>query len=184
MLIDDLDAIPEMFTCGVRGLMLIRRNKDGEEGNTQRKSIKRISRSTKEWQAFVRQLHELQQTSHQGYRIYSSINERNISKAIHEFKRRQLEIDFGNVEEYDNFYVDIENRFFSCLMNPGARSTSYFLIDCDTDYDFQKAHERVPPELFLYTYPTKNGNHIITRPFNPNEYGILEVKKDDLMYIG
>lgn len=184
MLIDNLDVVPEIFTYGARGLMLIRRNKDGEEGNAQRRSIKRITHSRKQWMDAVLELRDLQHTTHQGYRIYSSVNERDMQKAIHEFRRRQLETEYGNQYEHHCFYTDIENRFFSCLMNPNCRATNYFLIDCDTDEEFYKAHETIPPELFLFTYPTKNGNHIITRPFNPNDYGNIQIKKDEVMYIG
>ena len=52
-LIDDLESIPEMFTSGYRGILLIKRNKDGEEGNAQRKSLKRISKNTEEWRECI-----------------------------------------------------------------------------------------------------------------------------------
>lgn len=184
-LIENLDEIPEMFTDGVRGLMLLRRNKDGEEGNAQRKSIKRISLSSKEWKENVCELKYLQDTSHQGYRIYSSVNSRDMSKAIHEFKRRQLETDYGNLHEFCMFYCDIKNRFFSCLMNPNCRATSHFLIDCDTQEEYEHAELQLRNSgLVLMQYPTKNGYHIITSPFNPNDYGNMQIKKDELMFIG
>src|SRR5215475_11479264 len=112
-LIETLDEIPEVFTDGVRGLLLLRRNKDGEEGNAQRKAVKRISRNTSEWKAYVRELYEMQQDTHQGHRIYASVNCRDMSKAIHEFRRRQLETEYGNMYEFHTFYCDIKNRFFS-----------------------------------------------------------------------
>jgi hypothetical protein len=185
MLIDSIETIPEIFTDGCRGIFLLRRNKDGEEGNAQRKAIKRISRNTKEWRAFIRELYELQQTSHQGYRIYSSVNERDISKAIHEFKRRQLECDYGNMYEFHTFYCDINNRFFSCLMNPNARAQNHFLIDCDTQEEYDHAELQLRNSgLVIMQYPTKNGWHIITRPFNPNDFGNMQIKKDEPMFIG
>jgi len=184
-LIEDIDSIPEMFTEGVRGIILLRRNKDGEEENAQRKAIKRISRDMQEWKAHVRELHELQKTSYQGYRIYSSINERDMSKAIHEFKRRQLETDYSNMHELKSFYCDIKNRFFSCLMNPNARIQSNFLIDCDSQEEYKHAKLQLSnTELIIMEYPTKNGWHIITKPFNPSDYEYMMVKKDDLMFIG
>lgn len=185
MLIEDLDAIPEIFTDGIRGIMLLRRNKDGEEGNAQRKAIKSISRDTQEWKTIIRELRNLQETSYQGYRIYSSVNSRDISKAIHEFKRRQLETDYGNAFEFWSFYCDIKNRFFSCLMNPNCRATSHFLIDCDTQEEYEHAELQLRGSgLVLMQYPTKNGYHIITLPFNPNDYGNMQIKKDELMFIG
>jgi hypothetical protein len=184
-LIDKLDSIPEIFTDGFRGIMLLKRTKDGQEGNAQRKSIKRISRNTDEWKTFIRELREFQQTTHQGYRIYSSVNERDITKAIHEFKRRQLETDYGNVYEFHTFYCDIKNRFFSCLMNPNARAQNNFLIDCDTQEEYEHAKLQLRDSgLIIMQYPTKNGWHIITRPFNPNDYGNMQIGKDELIFIG
>jgi hypothetical protein len=184
-LIDNLDAIPETFTDGIRGILLLKRNKDGEIGNAQKKAIKIISLNTSEWKKIVSELHELQQTSHQDYRIYSSVNARDLQKAIHEFKRRQLENDFARREEFESFYVDVKNRFFSCLMNPNCRAENNFLIDCDTPEEYEYAQlQFMNSGLILLEYKTKNGRHIITKPFNPNDYGNMQIKKDDLMFIG
>ncbi len=184
-LIDDLDSVPAIFTDSVRGVLLLHRNKDGGVGNQQHKAIKRISGNTEEWKAFIAELREMQQTTHQGYRIYSSVNARDVERSIHEFKRRQLEIECGSMFEFHNFYYDIKNRFFSCLMNPNSRADDNFLIDCDTlrEYEFAKL-QLDHTNLILMEYPTKNGFHIITRPFNPNDFGTMQIKKDDLMFIG
>lgn len=185
MLIDNFDTLPETFTDGVRGILLLKRNKDGEIGNAQRKAIKRISRDRMEWKTIVGEFHELQLTSHKGYRLYSSVNARDMNKAIHEFKRRQLETECGTLHEFESFYVDVENRFFSCLMNPSCRAENNFLIDCDTpeEYEFAKLQLRTTG-LIITEYKTKNGMHIITKPFNPNDYGNMQIKKDDLIFIG
>ena len=112
MLLDDLEKVPETFKSGWRGLLLIRRNKDGEIVNAQRKAVKRISRNPEEWEEAVNYLNNLRNLEeYASHRIYSSVNERDPSKAIHEFKRRQLEADYGNQWEFFNFYHDITNRF-------------------------------------------------------------------------
>lgn len=185
MLIDDYKSIPEMFTDGFRGVMLIKRNKDGEDGNAQRKAVKRITSSTGVWRKAICELQDKQKSTHEGYRIYASVNERSMSKAIHEFERRQLEARYGNLYEYNMFYTDIQNRFFSCLMNPNSREQNSFLIDCDSpeEYEFAKLQLR-DTGLILWDYATKNGRHLITNPFNPNDFGNMAIKKDDLMYIG
>jgi|GEM_PF-1755142 len=185
MLIENLDAIPKQFTDGVRGIMLLYRNKDGGEGNAQRKSIKRISRSTEEWKVCVHELSYLQDTTHKNCGIYSSVNSRDITKAIHEFKRRQLEVDYGNLYEFHSFYCDIKNRFFSCLMNPNCRDQNNFLIDCDTKEEYEFAHLQLDNRIpILMEYKTKNGYHLITPAFNPNDCGPMQIKKDDLLFIG
>lgn len=183
MIIDNLDKVPSCFKDGVRGILLLHRNKDGENGNAQRKSVKKISKNEQEWKEIILRFKELQQHSYQGYRIYSSVNSRNMEKAIHEFKLRQLNVDYGSIEELHWFYKDIENRFFSCLMNPNCKHESNFLIDCDSKEEYEMAKERIPSNLIIFEYLTKNGMHIITKPFNPNEIKV-EIKKDDLIYIG
>jgi hypothetical protein len=181
MIIDDLELLPEMFKDGVRGVILLHRSKDGLTGNAQRKSVKRISRSIKHWEEIIDELRHLQLTTHPNHRIYSSVNGRSMDKSIREFKRRQLDCDYPLFR--DHFYADIKNSFFSCLMNPASRVSSNFLIDCDTPEEYVKAKTTLPAEYVLYEYPTKNGMHIISRPFNPDEIK-LEAKKDELMFIG
>lgn len=183
MLIDNLEGIHQMFKDGVRGIMLLHRNKDGAVGNAQRKSIKKISRDPDEWQKIVCEFRDLQLSSYQNYRIYASVNSRDMSKAIHEFKLRQVAHDYGNLYELNWFYTDIQNRFFSCLMNPNCREQNIFLIDCDSEDEYQHAMRTIPEEFILFEYTTKKGHHILTRPFNPNEYKI-DFKKDDMMLIG
>lgn len=183
MLIDDLSKIPDEFKCGVRGIMLILRNKDGFIGNSQRKCFKKISRNIDEWNQIVCEFQSMKINGYGNYRIYSSVNSRNMKKAIHDFKIRSLSADYGFQEELDWFYKDIENRFFSCLMNPNARTSSYFLIDCDSDEEHLKATTTIPKHLILFEYKTKNGNHIICNPFNPEDFGII-IKKDAMIYIG
>jgi hypothetical protein len=183
MIIDDLSKLPASFKNGYRGILLIHRNKDGAKGNAQRKSFKKISSSLEQWEKIVLEFAHMQKTSHPEFRIYSSVNSRNMQKAIHEFKRRQLEFDYGNNQELDEFYRDIDNRFFSCLMNPNCKMESNFLIDCDTEADYQKAKCLIPNDLWILDYKTKNGRHLITKPFNPNEIKV-EIKKDDLINIG
>lgn len=183
MLIDDLESIPEMFKDSFRGIMLLHRSKDGEVGNAQRKAIKKISRDQDEWLKIVHEFRDLQITTYQGHRIYTSVNSRDMSKAIHDFKKRQLDHDYGNLYELNWFYTDIQNRFFSCLMNPNCRAQNNFLIDCDSEDEYHHAMRTIPEEFILFGYPTKNGHHLITRPFNPNDYKI-EPKKDEMMFIG
>lgn len=184
MLIDNLEKLPDSFKSGIRGLLLVLRNKDGNIGNAQRKAIVQISQDIDQWHATVEYFQKLRECSqYENHRIYASVNRRNIQKAIHEFKRRQLEFDYGNNIELDNFYIDVRNRFFSCLMNPNSRSESNFLIDCDTDDEYHNAIQKIPPFLILLDYKTKNGRHVITKPYNPHEINVLP-KKDDLLYIG
>jgi hypothetical protein len=186
MILDDLDDLPEIFKNSHRGIMLLHRNKDGETGNAQRKSIKKISRDIEEWYKIVCEFKELQQNTYEGYRIYSSVNSRNMEKAIHEFKLRSLHADYDSLTEKEWFYVDIQNRFFSCLMNPNCREQSNLLIDCDSNDECKLVFENIPQQLILFNYKTKNGMHFLTKPFNPKQLHIPIhiIKKDAMIYVG
>jgi hypothetical protein len=183
MLIDDLSELPDTFKDGVRGVMLLHRNKDGSTGNAQRKSIKMISNGIVDWNNKIEQLRHLQATAYPNHRIYSSVNSRSMTKTSHQFKRRELDLENHCEIAKTEFYVDIVNRFFSCLMCTSSKQQSYFLIDCDEDEEYEKAIDRIPEDYILADYATKNGRHIISKPFNPHEIKI-EVKTDDLIYIG
>lgn len=184
MLLDDLTRLPDSFKDGHRGLLLLLRTKDGGSGDVQRKAIKLISNGVSDWEDKVQQLAHLKRTSHPNHRIYSCVNSRNMNKAIHEFKHRQLDADLASHDVHLEFYADIKNRFFSAFMNPKCRETSYFLIDCDDDEEYRNANNKISHNLKVFDYETKNGRHIICKAFNPNDYCGIDVKKDDLIFIG
>lgn len=176
--------IPESFKTDVRCVMLLYRNKDGQTGNAQRKAFKVVTQDEVEWDAVVTAYKDMQKQSEYAlYRIYSSVNRRNITKAIREFRRRQLEAEFGTPENHEDFYYDIHNRFFSCVASPSCSLDNYFIIDCDTPEQLKDA-EKLDKDLIIHQYPTKNGFHIVTKPFNPSLYPKLEIKKDAMMYVG
>ena len=183
MLIDNLEKLPREFKDGYRGVLFILRNKDGLIGNAQRKSFKRISSNIDEFNEIVNHYRYLQSHGYEKHRIYSSVNGRDIKKSIREFKRRQLEADFGSEENRNFFYSDIKNTFFSCLMNPSSRTENNFLIDCDSEEEYHFAKNVLPESHIILDYETKNGRHLITHPFNPNEIR-LKPKKDDMIFIG
>jgi len=182
MLIDDLTKLPDSFKEGYRVVLLLHRNKDGAVGNAHRKCFKIITNGVQEWTQAIEKLKHMKDTAYPLHRIYSTVNSRNMCKAIHEFKKRQLEFDYANNPTYD-FYLDIENRFVSCLMNPSCRNESFFLVDCDCADDYTRALNEIHKSLIVFDYETKNGRHLVTKPFNPNGLQ-LDIKKDDLLSIG
>ena len=126
---------------------------------------------------------ELQKDRYKNHRIYSSVNARDPMKAIREYKRRQLDCDYEDIHHQFDFYNDGYNRFFSCFMNPTSRCETNFLIDCDSEEEYVYAQQSILPEMVIFQYPTKNGWHMVTKPFNPSGLK-LDIKKDDLLYIG
>lgn len=188
MLIDDLAQLPDTFKEGYRGVLLLLRSKDGQHGNADRKALKQITRNTDEWTHVVNEFKRMRKyPEYEHHRIYSSINARDIGRAIREFKVRQLSADYDDGELVFDFYTDIKNRFFSCLMNPISKMTSYFLIDCDSLDEYNHAMASLQDaaliDKIIFEYKTRNGFHIITQPFNPQNVKGVQIKKDELISI-
>jgi hypothetical protein len=180
------------FRHGVRTLFLIQRHKEGGETNNS-KLIKKITRNTVEWQEALEELLVEKYSSPLKLRIYACVNDRNFNKAIHKFKVEQLEADLYDQEQKENFYLDIRNRFIGCLMQPPQRASSLFLFDCDdvenpTDEHFNDIENFYAGigDNHIKTYRTKNGNHVITKPFNYTKLKLpakTELKKDGLLLL-
>ena len=178
------------FTDGTRIIMLTQRSKEGgKSDNPDRVSKRKISSNRIEFESILEEFLEIKNLSpKKQLRIYSSVNERNFEKGIREFKRQQLEADYYDNESKCKFYLDIKNRFLGSIMKPSSRAETFFLIDCDdlTRKTIGKAIDEVDAitDVVLH-YRTKNGYHIITKPFNPNLFNktIGEIKKDALLLL-
>jgi len=179
------------FSDGVRVLFLIHRNKEGgETNNTKVKKI--ITRDSDEFRLELIKLVDEKERSELPYRIYSSVNGRDIEKAIRQFKFEMLEADYYSDEDRQGFYYDSKNRFIGALMSPASRmkDQSFFVIDVDNEEgrdvmgEALTEVERCGGEI-VKQYPTKNGWHIITKPFNPTEFNCkgVEIKKDALLLL-
>lgn len=178
------------FMDGDRLVMLTLRSKDGGTNNPDRAAKKKISHSKEDFIRIVNEFDSIRKTDE---RIYSSVNKRSINKAIREFKLRQLEADYYDVESRNNFYFDLHNRWVSCFMSPHCRSETIFLIDIDdiikkgTNWNISIIDNYIKEKGIeeILRYNTKNGVHILTKPFNPSiwnsEFG--EIKKDALLLI-
>lgn len=187
--------IIEQFSDGVRMIMICQRNKEGRDTNkTDRASHRKISTNKDEFFQILQEFREIKAKSDKELRIYSCVNRRDIRKGIMNFKREQLEADYYDETSRNNFYFDIKNRWISSLMKQNARAETLFLIDIDNIifHNTDKFHiELVEQHLkeirveIIVKYPTKNGVHIVTKPFNPNlfqnEFG--EIKKDALLLL-
>ena len=176
------------FVEGVRMIMITQRSKEGGKMNNPDKVSKRkISSNRIEFEAILEDFLEMKNLfPEKQLRIYSSVNKRDFGKGMREFKRQQLEVDYYDHESKCNFYLDIKNRFLSSIMKPSSRAETFFLIDCDdlTRKTIGKAIDEVDAitDVVLH-YRTKNGYHIITKPFNPNDLPKLEIKKDALLLL-
>lgn len=179
----NLNHIPQEFTEGYRGVLFLLRSKDNIPRPGNPKSFHHITKNAQEFYKAVETFMKMQQNGYEGYRIYSSVNARDHKKVIRQFKQRQLDNEYNSPEVGFQFYVDCKNRFFSCFMNPQSAKDKFFLVDCDDTESYEYARRKIPLDHILFQYPTKNGFHFITKPFNPQGFK-AEVKKDALMYIG
>jgi hypothetical protein len=170
------------FTCGFRILVLTHRGKEGGPGRDRLgKNNRKISRNPEE---FKSALISLLKEKGKDMRIYSSVNERDFNKAVRNFKFKMLEADYFDQESKERFYVDIRNRWIGSLAEPTSRKETKFLIDIDeedNEEDIKEQLKKVEVKI-LFEYPTKNGKHIITKPFNPNEVK-AEIKKDAMVLL-
>jgi hypothetical protein len=181
------------FTEGCRVLFLIQRASDG--GHTNNSKLRTyITRNNDEWiEALAKLLQEKEQYLEIPLRIYQTLNARNIEKGIRQYKMMQLEADYYDTESRHWFYLDARNRIVSALMRPNVAETSLFLIDVDTQGDEIVANicndlQYLPDggSLYVDSYATKNGTHIITKPFNPSLLKLpenCEMKKDAMMLL-
>lgn len=179
----------KQFATGVRCLFLISRHKEGGEvNNTKLKKV--ITRSPKEFQEALEPLIREMLLSESPLRIYSSVNERDFNKAIRQFKYEQLDADYYDQIQKENFYLDVKNRFIGCLMQPPQRATSLFLWDVDNVPEIKDTTAEIlsliPEGLIIKFYPTKNGWHLVTKPFNYTTLVLpknVEMKKDGLLLL-
>ena len=186
----------KFFTDGVRVMFLIHRNKEGGETNNT-KVRKVITRDKEEFRLELIKLVDEKERAAMlrepiPYRIYSSVNARDIEKAIRQFKFEQLEADYYDDESRRSFYYDSKNRFVGALMTPSSRmkDQSYFIFDVDDVPGVDKQGEALSAlgacgANIVIQYRTKNGWHIVTEPFNPNTFSCpgVEIKKDGLLLL-
>jgi hypothetical protein len=138
-----------------------------------------------------------------GYKfyIYASITPRDVTKAYRAFKddltAKEHASLFGKGDMYD-ILRRIDDRWYRALMiKNAAGSPTRFVLDIDTNdkeaIKYAKnqieniSYAKHQPEV-LHTLKTRNGYHMITTPFSPDDFDSgdwpIEVKKDDPVQIG
>lgn len=173
------------FTEGYHVMFLIQRHKDGG-GTNNTKLLKIVTKNSMEFEISVRKLLHEYYMFDKPLRIYYSCNVRDIKKAIRKFRFEQLDAESYGEDQYNEFYLDVKNRFIGCLMQPGSKGSSYFLWDIDTpdDGEFLKV---LPPEIpIVLKYKSKKGWHIITHAFNHTKMALpkdVEIHTDGLLLL-
>lgn len=180
-----LAAIPDEFKEGFRVLVVSSRTKDGGKNAADRHKIREVSRGKEDFDKRCKRIIDEIDSGEDILRLYASVNPRDIEKAIRELKFNQLEADYYDDESRQGFYLDLRNRFVSCMAKPQCKAGSKFLIDCDTPEEYQDAISFCGKNDIkrYWIYPTQNGMHVITQPFNPNDAEGLEIKKDGMFLV-
>jgi hypothetical protein len=157
---------PDKYKTGLRVVFLVKRNKDGD-GEPIQAADRRTVFVTDGVEAHDKLINYLYPNMKEGTRIYSSLDERRLDKAILEFKNMQLAADESEVQQRV-FYDSTTRAWHRSLMQARARKTKLFLFDCDDAEQAERASNalRFYDIKSLHDYPTKNGHHFITQPFN------------------
>jgi hypothetical protein len=175
------------FLDGARVLLLLHRSKDGGSNKEFKRRLLTFHTNTREEleESILKALILKNGYNTSDYRIYLTVNARDLRKAERLFKTRMVNIDFEGGENKQWFYERFNSKWISALTDNGsAVKNKFFKIDIDTP-DHGEIIDKTLNWLkennveVVKTYSTKNGWHIITRPFNrsifPKELGLLEV---------
>lgn len=180
------------FTDGVRLLLLLERKKDGGHNKEEtRVSFSKVTLNEKDFEKGLLEALTLQATIYTNHRLYLSVNSRDRDKVIHNIEEDLLFSHYsGSQEQVDGIRNKLLKKPRHWLMQPKNSTTSYFILDIDDEEgrDIEGEALKKIEELgvdILLKYRTKNGWHIVTKPFNPSlwDSSLGEIKKDGLMLI-
>tara|TARA_Y100001963_G_C6602208_1_gene363059 strand:- start:26 stop:568 length:543 start_codon:yes stop_codon:yes gene_type:complete len=165
------------FRSGTRVLLLSGRAKDGVPN----RNIPKVSYGLDEWGTV---LDSLINRMIPGERIYCSLAPRDIYKAIRLFKEQQLAADY--LQDPLDFYKKLNAKWVSCLMKSPNEKVWMFDLDSEDEYThlmkYRSSSEGYKFDI-LSMYKTKNGYHVIVKPFNKsllNSLSRLWLKTDPM----
>ncbi len=188
--VEHLMDVFDGFTDGLRMLMLMQRAKDGgaQDDDDKRAFATAFTYNTSEFRVKLREFLLLQYLYPRS-RIYSSVNARVLRKVTRIIERDLLDSHYQEEVAACNMRKKIIARPRHWVMQPSCAETSYFLIDVDSVPGKDMCGEALKEAAnigvdILLTYPTKNGWHIITKPFNPNLWThTSNIKKDGMLLL-
>lgn len=190
---DDIMTEFSQFTDGTRVLLLLQRAKEGGHNKEhKRRRARFVTHTPDQFKRALLELLVLQATLATEYRIYLSSAPRDMKKAEMEFKQQMLTVDFSEGENKRFFYEHIDDKWISALMSTNPmKDRGLFILDVD---DPEVPHDLLGDVLtwcatngveIVKQYRTKNGWHVVTKPFNrtlyPAEFG--GVKVDGLLLL-
>jgi hypothetical protein len=177
------------FTSGIRALMLIDRGESNTNKGSRRWINKLVSTNEIQFKSNLKKLLELQYyMNNPDVRLYSCVNPRKLDQSIKNFHHKL--VDLYTVQDKISFICRVNDKFCSSLMQPENKDSNLFLLDFDTK-DFNDNANLIARMATLhiniiYSYPTPNGWHYVTDPFNPillTGVDDLQIKKDALLLL-
>lgn len=193
----DSEAIREYCEFGphrVYLLLAIARSKENDDIQaTDQPTIRKVVENSDEIEDKLEQLEHATKRFPQDYRLYLTINARDITQAFFMFRQEMEQwmknIAFGNKNSMRNL-KRIDHLWKSYLHKQGARDDKLFLFDMDdaSESDASELEDLLSNETaVITTMETPNGYHIITEPFNYTEFESeyeYELKKDGMTFLG
>lgn len=158
-----------------------------ENENLERSYIKRrIVTYEDKVEQKINELNALCSTKPYKFRLYITVNSRNIDNSIYNLHSKLTKMAYGKT---DTNKKRMDKEWYTILQQTSSKHTNRFLIDID-DED-RENYNNVITELQKYTeikYKTEtpNGYHIVVDPFDYNKINknnIEDVKKDGLLFI-
>jgi hypothetical protein len=185
------------FTDGTRVLLLLQRAKEGGHNKEhKRRKARFVTHDKEQFRRALLELLILQAVMAPDYRVYLSSAPRDVRKAEMEFKQQMLTVDFSEGENKRFFYEHMDDKWISALMssNP-VKDRGLFILDVDNPAIGLGVAKDIVGNVLKWCaanrvevvkqYATKNGWHVVTKPFNrtlyPRELG--EVKVDGLLLL-
>lgn len=183
-ILDDFSVLSH----GTRVLLLLKRAKEGGHNKEyKRRRAWEVVHDKEQLRRALVKLLILQKTLGTDERIYMSVSPRDIRKAEMDFKETMLRSDFGNDENKRFFYEHFEEKWVSSLMSSNPpKGEMLFILDIDTSDNGKALSWCAENNVeIVKSYRTKNGWHIIVKPFNQSLFPkkIGEVKKDGLLLL-
>lgn len=177
------------FSDGCRMLILLERKKDGGHNKEERRTLQtRFSFSEEEFKRAIKEL-LVMRIIYPESRLYSSVNARSIKKVIRRIEEELLDCHYSDEERRLFTYKKLIKSARHFVMQQSASETSLFVIDAD-DVEGKDIHGEVLKHCaelgveILKPYKTKNGWHVIVKPFNPSLWKhTSEIKKDALILL-
>lgn len=188
--VDQLMEEFKAFTDGCRVMILLQRTKDGGNNHEERRTMSsRVSYSPEQFKNNLREMLLLQHIDERPLRLYLSVNDRNVNKIIRHIKHELIDSDYIPEDQKENMYKKLLRSPKHFLMQPQNKKDNLFILDVDNEDGRDAMGEALQRMQDIgitevLRYKTKNGWHIVVKPFNiALWFGPGEVKKDGLLLL-